>query len=752
MLLDNAEPSAAIAAISGPPGVGKTALAVRWARGAAERFPDGQLYVDLHGYDPMRPVSVNDAVAMLLRGLGMPREAIAAEVDERAAQYRTALARRQMLIVLDNARDSEHVRMLLPGSSLCRTLVTSRERLSGIIALSGARAMEVSPLRHDHSVQLLDALIGARAAREQDISDLAAACGGLPLALRVAAELATRRDESIISRLVAELSDVDRRLEVLMVGNDQQSTVREVLSWSYRNLDDKAAQLFRLLGVQPGNEVSLDAAAALMAADRLATQKLVDLLHQANLIEMPYSGRYAMHDLLRAYACELATSMDSSAEIHRALERLGGHYVQLSELIVSAASAPADTSPASTAAVSARERLSQDLPNIVLMAGHAASHLMPRIAIQLSDVLARQLFVSAYYDSAAAIHTHALDAAQSTGDQQAEADASQHLSAIYRRWGRYDDSYARAARALDLYQQCGCKAGQGMAHKSLGLLHQRQGRYDAAETHHHQALKIAQELGDRISEANTLGNLAIVYDLSGRYKPAAEQFDQALAVFRELGDRVGEGRTLDNLGIIFQREGQYRRALGLHEQALELMRETGDHAGEGATLDNIASAHRQTGDLKQARKFMLQSLAVRQKCQDRAGEGTNLYGLGSIHELSNNLAEARINYEQAIQIADELGDRHLRANALYGLGQVARKSGHLQLSHDHYDAALALATTLGDAEYQAHALHGLGKLMISLGKTDLARRHLNDALFIYGSRNMPEADQVLRQLSNIDRQ
>jgi tetratricopeptide (TPR) repeat protein len=559
ILLGEGPSSAAVAAISGPPGVGKTALAVHWARTASDQFPDGELYIDLHGYDPERPVSPHDALARLLRGLGMPSEVLSPDTDERAGQFRTALAHRRMLVVIDNARDAEHVRVLLPGSSVSRTLVTSRERLTGLVARDGARAVEVGPLAPEHSVRLLQTVIGDRAVVDQpSTAGLAAACAGLPLALRVAAELVGRRADSGLRALAAELSDVDSRLDLLQVDEDRRSAVREVLSWSYRYLDASAARLFRLFGANPCAELTAEAVAALAGTAGETTRHDLATLLNASLIDRPYGDRYKMHDLLKAYAGELAAAPQHRADSRRAVERLGEFYLGL----------------AGTKAVVAAE-----LTGLVSMAEYAAGHAMPTIAMRLSQAFAVPLFVNAHYDSAAAIHRYALKSARALGDLRGEANANQHLGAIHRRWGRYEESQRYASRALRLYELCGDLSGEGLAHKSLGLLAQRQGHYDRAEIHHLRALDLARRLGDRINEANTLGNLAIVYDLSGRYRPAAQQFERALAVFRDLGDLVGVGRTLDNLGIIYEREGRHEEALALHEQALAILREAATRPG-----------------------------------------------------------------------------------------------------------------------------------------------------------------------------
>jgi len=317
-----------ISAVSGTAGVGKTALALRWAHRVRAGFPDGQLYVNLRGYDPDQPVSPADALARFLRALGVAGADIPLEVDERAASYRSLLDGQRILIVLDNAATVEQVRPLLPGTPSALVVVTSRDALAGLVARDGARRLDLDLLPPQDAVALLGALIEERVAAEPDAAAaLAGQCARLPLALRIAAELAATRPTTPLATLVAELADEQRRLELLDAGGDPRTAVRAVFSWSYLHLPAEAAWAFRLLGPHPGPDLDPYATAALTHTTMEQAQHLLNVLARAHLIGPTGPGRYGMHDLLRAYAIDLTSTEDAENERRAALTRLFDHYL-----------------------------------------------------------------------------------------------------------------------------------------------------------------------------------------------------------------------------------------------------------------------------------------------------------------------------------------------------------------------------------------------------------------------------------------
>ncbi|MGH8921280.1 MAG: NB-ARC domain-containing protein, partial [Actinomycetes bacterium] len=390
-------------------GVGKTALALRWAHRVRGDFPDGQLYVNLRGYDPGQPLSADDVLAGFLRALGLAGHDIPLEVDERAAAYRSLLDGRRMLVVLDNAATVEQIRPLLPGTPSAMVVVTSRDSLAGLVARDGARRLGLDLLPPEDAVSLLRVLIGARVEVEPDAAmTLANQCARLPLALRVAAELAVARPTTSLAVLVAELVDEQLRLHLLDAGGDPRTAVRGVFSWSYQHLPADAARAFRLLGLHPGPDLDLYAAAALTDTTPGQAQHLLGLLARAHLVHTASAGRYGMHDLLRAYATHLATDEDSGHERRAVLTRLFDYYLAI---VVAAMDTlvpaerhlrpripdPAPPGPVVADLITARAWLDAERAILAAICAHTARYGWPGHTTRLATTLFRYFEISVHY-------------------------------------------------------------------------------------------------------------------------------------------------------------------------------------------------------------------------------------------------------------------------------------------------------------------------------------------------------------------
>ncbi len=508
--------SVVISAVSGTAGVGKTALALRWAHRVRGEFPDGQLYMNLRGYDLDQPVSPADALARFLRALGMAGADVPPEVDERAAAYRSLLDGRRMLVVLDNAASVEQIRPLLPGTPSALVVVTSRDSLAGLVARDGARRLDLDLFPPLDAVALLGALIEERVAAEPDAAAaLAGQCARLPLALRIAAELAATRPATPLAALVAELVDQQRRLELLDAGGDPRTAIRAVFSWSYQHLPAEAARAFRLLGLHPGPDLDPYAAAALIDTSVEQAQHLLDLLARAHLVQPASLGRYGMHDLLRAFATHIDTGEDSEQERRATLTRLFDHYLATAGASMYTLypheqhrrpriGPPVTPTPPVTDPAAARAWLDAERVTLTAVCAHTEARGWPGHTTGLASTLFRYLEVGGHYPDAVAIHTHARHAARDSGDLAGEAHALTNLGVVCWRQDRYPQAAEHHQHALALFREIGHRAGEADALDNLGLVHRGQGHHGQAVEHHQQALTLTREIGDRVLTSTPL--------------------------------------------------------------------------------------------------------------------------------------------------------------------------------------------------------------------------------------------------------
>jgi tetratricopeptide (TPR) repeat protein/transcriptional regulator with XRE-family HTH domain len=728
---DGAQGPVVISAVSGTAGAGKTALAVHWAHRVAGHFPDGQLYVNLRGFDPEQPVTAEDALAGFLGALGATGAEIPLGETARAARYRSLLTGRRLLVVLDNAATEEQVRPLLPGSPSVMVLVTSRAALPGLVARDGARRFDLDLLPAGDAVALLHALIGDRVDAEPAATQtLARLCARLPLALRVAAELAAERPGMPLTDLVAELADERDRLQLLDAGGDPRGAVASVLSWSYRHLPPDTARMFRLLGLHPGQDWDRYAAAALAAATLGQGGQLLGALARTHLIQPAGPGRYGMHDLLRAYAAELATSTDQEQARHEALTRLFDYYVAacaaamdclaLAERHQRPDSPPIGTPvPEFTSRDAARSWLDAELATIEAVAAHTASHGWPRHTIRLAQTLHR------YFDgvpdaTGLAICRHALDAAQECADRAAEARTLTMLGVIYGRQGRYTQAADCHQQATTLAHETGDRLTQAWALGNLALIHDQQGRYPQAARCSRQAVALYNELGDVTGAAIALTNLGLVYLHQGRYQRAASQLGQGLSAYRKLGHRIGEAVALTDLGQARYRLGQYQQATDDQALAVALSREIGSRRIEAWALTRLSQVRCRQGRYEQAAGSYQQALELFREVADRDGEAEALNGAGENMRAAGQHGKARPFHEAALALTRRTGGKREQARALMGLGDLCHQQGQHDQAASYHAGALALYREIGDPGGEAEALNGAGETQLATGSPDQA--------------------------------
>lgn len=704
-----------IATIDGPAGIGKTSLAVYWAHQVADTFPDGQLYVDLRGFDPSgTPVGPEEAIRGFLEVLapssGPGSGPVPANLDAQSALYRSLLTGQRMLIVLDNARDETQIRPLLPGSPGCLVVVTSRRQLGGLIAESGARPVSLDLLSESEALDLLASRLGAgRVAAEQEAAaELTGLCARLPLALAVAAARASMRASFPLTSLVAELRDTADRLAGLEVG-DATTSVSAAFSWSCGQLSPIAARLLLLLGLHPGPDFTAAAAAALAAIEFTAARDALRELAHISLCAEHAPGRYTFHDLLRAFAHEQAAAQLPEEARNAALTRLLDHYLATAAVAVDVlmpaeqhltpeVPQPASPIPSLPDPASASSWLDAERANLIAMVALAASGGWPRHATRFALVLFRYLDRRGDHGDAVAVHSHALQAARSIGDLGAQADSRRCLGCVAWWQGDYSRAAEHLAAALELHQRTGDRIGEARSLDSLGLVVARQGRYADAYRYHQQSQAIFSGLGDRLLTACAMENQSVVLARLGHYQEAGDRHRQTLAMFRQMKEPISEAGALDNLGVILLKTGHHEQAREHHEQALAAFRELGHPEGEAGALGNLGTLLASQGNHQQATLCHLASLNLFRELGDQSGEAAQLNQLGSSLASVSQLAAAFAAHREALALSERIGDRYELARANAALGKLQHDSGETRLARQHRKQALAIFTELGVPE------------------------------------------------------
>jgi DNA-binding SARP family transcriptional activator/tetratricopeptide (TPR) repeat protein/transcriptional regulator with XRE-family HTH domain len=626
-LLDQAarEPrrTVVISAIGGTAGVGKTALAVHWAHLVADRFPDGQLHVNLRGFDPAGPpVAPADAIRRFLDALGVPANQISQSTQSQQDMYRSLLARRRMLILLDNARDADQVRPLLPGGAGCLVLVTSRNELTSLVAAEGAHPVSLHLLSPPDARELLARRLGPeRVAAEPGVAgELTLLCARLPLAVSIAAARAAMHPRLPLATLVKELRDATGRLDALDAG-DQAGSVRAVFSWSYRSLGEPTARMFRLLGLHPGPDISVAAAASLAGTGPARARDALARLAGANLITEQLPGRFAFHDLLRVYAAERAAAEDDEPDRRAAMHRMLDHYLHTAHAaaITVYRARDAITLPPPQPKVlrddvggyeQAMAWFQAEQRVLLAAADQAASAGFDTHAWQIPSVMAIFFARQGSWHEHRSTQCRALAAAQRLGDTEGQAVVHRTLGHIDVQLGSYRDAMIHFGVALDLYQQLRDPAGQGRVYVGLGGMFDRQGRYREALESSMTALCLYQVAGDRAWQAATLNNIGWCHARLSDYRQALTYCGKAKSLHQELGDRHGEAYALDSLGYAYAHLGRHAEAVSCYRQALALFRDLHDRFNQADKLVHLGDALHSDGKPQLAAQAWRQALTI----------------------------------------------------------------------------------------------------------------------------------------------
>jgi DNA-binding SARP family transcriptional activator len=697
-----------ISAIAGVGGVGKTALALRWAHRSAARYPDAQLYVNLRGYaagsPPLRPA---DVFPMFLRALGVAQLAIPPSVDEQSALYRSLLAGRRALIVLDNAATADQVRPLLPGTPSCAVLVTSRDDLLGLAASHDVHRLVLDVLTETDALALLARIIGTDrvAAEPAEGAELARMCGYLPLALRIAAAQLVGDPRQSIAGYVAKLNSGDR-LSRLAIAQDQDASVRASFDLSYRTIDAQAARLFRRLGCSPGQDCSVAAASALIEAPPAETEQLLERLTSAHLIESPAPGRYTLHDLLRLYAIERAHAEDLKEDRDRALGRLFDMYLQTagaavtlmyptSESILPEVADPGRLGLPLESFDQARTWIDAERPNLVAAVRHAAEHGPRDLTWRLVAVLTPYFYGGMHRADWLESCELALQVAWDSQDQVAEAAILHSLHRLHFTFGDYEKALELGLRSLELLPVAGNPGGESEMCKQFGHTYWLLGRPADSQESFTRARDLYRQLGNRHGEIYAMNGISLCYLDRGRLEDVLDQTGQVLRILREADSRIGEPAALHIRAQALVELGKYEEALLDANQALKMYRQTGFRYNWAPAIAVIALAHSGAGRQSAALEEGYRALSLATEVHDQRGASLAHSALALAHLSLQQHDEASVHIEEAIRVAQESGYRRAYVDALIGLAKIELATGGHREARQHASAALQIARDCG---------------------------------------------------------
>ena len=745
-----------ISAIDGMGGVGKSALAVHVAHRLRDRFPDGQLFIDLHGYTQgMAPLDPADALATLLKSLDVPPGQIPAELDARAAAYRERLAGTRTLILLDNAATEAQIRPLIPGDAGCLVLITSRKRLK---ALDDAHTVALDVLPPPDAVALLRTLVGPTRASAQDPQwqQIAALCGGLPLALRIAASLICHRPAWTLGHLADKL-----RATPLDLGSftDGERDLSAMFDLSYQTLADDQRDLLRRLGLAPGPDTDAYATAALLDTDPVRAERLLQDLVDHHLLTEPTQGRYRMHDLIRTYAHTQAIALDSEPERDRALDALLHYYAHTAQAASQPVAlyprpAPHGPAPAHTSALTdpdiARSWLRAERANLDAAFTYAHTRALHQPTIALAAGLAEILQADGPWPRALDIQQAAAEAAEQHGYPEAHANALTDLGRARHFTGDHPGAGEAFTRALDIYRALGIRQGEANALTGLSRVRYLTGDHPGAGEALTRALDIYRALGIRHGEAHALTDLGNIRRMTGDYPGAGEVFTRALEIYRVLGHRHGEGRTLVDLGNMRQTIGDLPGAIEALTQALEICRELGHRVGEATALTDLGRARHLTGDYPGAADAHARALEIYHALGNRHGEAHALTGLGGVRQTAGDYSGAGEALARALEIFRALGHRGNEACALNYYAAAIAATGDRSRALALYQQALAMNQELNKPDDEAISLEGIADHHLTVGETIQGTTYLRHALEIYRQLGMSaDAERVQTRLAGL---
>ncbi len=735
-------------AVTGMPGVGKTALSVEAVRVMRARYPDGQLFVSFRTHEPgSAPADVTDSLHRLLMSQGMPASEVPPGLPQRAALWRARLARSRMAVILDDVAGLDQVRPLIPDRGQSLILVTARRRIEGI---SPDRAIALGPLPAEAAAELFMSVAGAaaRAARPEQVAEAVRLCGWLPLAIQLVAS-GVRRDGAVLEEVIRELSQPPASLGSALLPSPEVTTAFER---SYRTLSARSQRLFRRLSLHPGADITAAAAAALADTAAADTESVLADLADHQLIER--GGRsFRLHDLMRTFAGLCAARDETESDRRAAFGRLLDFYVAAAEeadrvlypharrCATSAEPRPGRRAITATPADAACW-MEVEWRNALAVTRRAGEHERQRNSARLGLALSGFLRASGRWREAVEAGTLALQACRDRGDRPGAAQALLELSIVNGSAGEHEAALRQAREAAADYRARGDQVGEAHAVDQVGVVYCQSGRFREALAHHRRAADIYQAAGDQLGMAATLNHIGIAFYFLGRYPGAVDQINQALRMYRQAGDIRSEAKALNNLGKLQLHKGYYRDALRAFRKALETFEAIGGEQNHAILHHNIGCAHLYREEYDQALSAFRQALAMYQWIGDLPGIVRVLNDTGLCYQVLGYLRNALEAYQSAMDTAERLGDSYGRAIALRGQGDACRALEHRDEAVRHYQEAVRLAREIGERYQEGMALEGLAEIIELTEGDEAARICRLQALDALQPLGVPEAETL----------
>jgi DNA-binding SARP family transcriptional activator/tetratricopeptide (TPR) repeat protein len=704
-----AGPEASIVVVSGPAGIGKTALAVQWAHQVKHRYPDGQLFLDLRGHDPDAALTPGDALTHALRGLGIPPDRIPAGVADQTALYRSLVHDRRILIILDNGGTADHVLPLVPPTVSSTLVVTSRSQLSALAIDHAVQSAELNVLTVKEARALVDRVLGVQRVERESASafELIELCGRMPLALRIAAAKLAARPRQQIADLVAELSD--DRLNALQVTGDSRS-VRTVFASAYNALSEPAARMFRLLGLHPGTSFGTRLAAAVTGLSHGRARRSVDELSAAHLIMEGERGQYRFHDLIRLYASECAKTDEATTDRDAATHRIIDWYLAIAD----AANRTLDPT---------RTRITATISN-----PPAELPFPPE-----SDA------VLAFLDGERG-NVVPVVALASEGHELTACHMTYLLAGFLNRRGHWTEWVATCRSGVAAANRLQDPELGGLMRSALGVSCIFTRRFDEALDVLHEALVLTQASGNRSDEGYVHNNLAVANAGLRRFDEAAESFGRAMDLHTGTDALAA---ALNNVGYAHVLNGDHAASLEYLPEALTLARETQDLALEASVLHGLGVAHRLRGDCDQALSYLTEALAANRKVGFERHVPVVLNDIGETVLSRGDYPLALKHFTEALAASIELTDQHNESVALGHIGHTHLLAGDLSEAHRYLTHALALRSRIPDPYEEAHLHRRLSELAVKSGDAAKAAEHGDHAIQLYTKANaLAEADEL----------